>query len=489
MKKIYRYTLTALLGMAILTVTSCKKSFLEVVPKGRQVATTVQDYAQLLNYVTVVNLQGANPQLVMGDDVAAIEPFFGSAPLRYQRLFRWEPTVYLPSEDAPEMSQTMTNIYLFNKVINEVPDATDGTAQEKLAVAAQARTLRAHIFFLMVNYYGKPYNTTTSATDPGFPLVTEADVAQTGFTRASVQEVYNFIVNELVTAIPNLPTVISHREKMSRAAAEAILGRVYVFMGRYSEALEMLNASFTHLSGSAVPMALYDYTLSTAFTPVSIYGPTYPAIPNNTESIFGRQTNHFFDPFSGAGPSQYNAFVLSAKAQRLFSGSDRRLLFTATTADGGGSYPVVDGYTLRRRFGKSQFPSGPLLPDLYLLRAECKARLNDFSGAVTDLQTLRNRRIADATERLVPAAVADEREPLLRFIMEERTREFAFDGYRWFDMRRLSVDPLFSSDAYTHTLYTAAGSVSVTYTLTPERLTLRFPQKVMDMNPGMANNP
>jgi hypothetical protein len=130
-----------------------------------------------------------------------------------------------------------------------------------------------------------------------------------------------------------------------------------------------------------------------------------------------------------------------------------------------------------------------LLPDVYLLRAECKARLNDFSGAVDDLQFLRNRRIANATERLVPATVVDQKDPLIRFIIDERVREFAFDGWRWFDMRRLSVDPLFSSNTYSHTLYTAAGAVSTTYTLTADRLTLRFPQKVMDLNTGMVNNP
>jgi len=89
----------------------------------------------------------------------------------------------------------------------------------------------------------------------------------------------------------------------------------------------------------------------------------------------------------------------------------------------------------------------------------------------------------------VPEAIAGKQLALLNFILEERIREFALSGYRWFDMRRLSVDPLFKATTYTHTLYAATGSVAGTFTLKPERFVLRFPQKVMDQNPGMENNP
>jgi hypothetical protein len=52
----------------------------------------------------------------------------------------------------------------------------------------------------------------------------------------------------------------------------------------------------------------------------------------------------------------------------------------------------------------------------------------------------------------------------------------------------LSVDPLFSAITYTHTLYSATGSTTV-FQLKPERLVLRFPQKLIDQNPNIVNNP
>ena len=89
----------------------------------------------------------------------------------------------------------------------------------------------------------------------------------------------------------------------------------------------------------------------------------------------------------------------------------------------------------------------------------------------------------------VPANIASQRVSLLKFILEERIREFAAQGYRWFDMRRLSVDPLFSNVSYKHQVFDMDGKVVATFPLKPERFTLQLPPKVIDLNPGMENNP
>jgi hypothetical protein len=94
-----------------------------------------------------------------------------------------------------------------------------------------------------------------------------------------------------------------------------------------------------------------------------------------------------------------------------------------------------------------------------------------------------------AAEAPVPAASASAKLPLLQFIMEERIREFAVQGYRWFDMRRLSVDPLFTTPSYKHRVYDAAGEIKETFTLRPERFVLRIPPKILAENPNMQDNP
>ena len=78
------------------------------------------------------------------------------------------------------------------------------TAMAVKGSTPEAMAGRAWTYFLLINYYGKPYSAATAATDPGFPIIQVADVTTTTFTRASVQEVYDFIIKDLTTAIPNL---------------------------------------------------------------------------------------------------------------------------------------------------------------------------------------------------------------------------------------------------------------------------------------------
>jgi hypothetical protein len=87
----------------------------------------------------------------------------------------------------------------------------------------------------------------------------------------------------------------------------------------------------------------------------------------------------------------------------------------------------------------------------------------------------------------VPAGLSQT--DLIKFIIDEGTREFAVMGINWFTIRRLSLDPIFANKVYTHTVYNANGTVEKTFTLAPERMVLRFNQKIMLQNPGWTNNP
>ncbi|MBE9603085.1 RagB/SusD family nutrient uptake outer membrane protein [Pedobacter sp. MC2016-24] len=478
MKTNYKSTGSILLAMLCMVLFSCKKSFLEVTPKGKLIAQKVADYDLLLNNLLIIS---ASAQVPMGDEVAAIEPYFSGANMKTQRLFRWDEVIYEPDEDAAETLVPLQHIYLFNKIINEVPAATDGTAQQKLSIQAEALAGRAWTYFLLINYFAKPYDANTAGSDPGFPILTKADVTGTSFTRASVKEVYDFIVSDLLKAIPNLPAKTTYRVRMSKAGAEGLLGKVYLFMGKSNEALPLLNTAITDISSAAIPLGLYDYNVTFAaggeFLPIGLFGPAYPYGPNIKESVFGKQSYNTWT-------FNTSEIVISKKTADLFDPSDLRLKFYSPAAYFGPAYPAG----LLRKMGPSNLQFGVTVPDLYLLRAECRARMNDLAGAKADVETLRAKRIPPASYA-VPSAVASQQLPLLKFIIEERIREFAVAGYRWFDMRRLSVDPLFSGITFTHTLYAASGSVVNTFTLKPQRFVLRFPQKVMDENPGMQNNP
>lgn len=89
----------------------------------------------------------------------------------------------------------------------------------------------------------------------------------------------------------------------------------------------------------------------------------------------------------------------------------------------------------------------------------------------------------------VPNSVAIDRIALVKFALEERIREYSGLGYRWYDMRRLSVDAEFSATVKReHTIYTNQGSIAKTFTLTNNRLTFKIPPKVLAENPQMQDN-
>ncbi|MBV8251518.1 MAG: RagB/SusD family nutrient uptake outer membrane protein [Chitinophaga sp.] len=482
MKKILHYSRLAVWLLFTTSVFSCKKSFLEIKPKGKTIAQTTNDYNLLLNNYDLFNID-ADAQAAMGDEIAAVEPYFSGTDLRTQRLFRWDAVIYEPQQNANEMAVPMRNIYNYNKIINEVLNAAEGTDQQKKSLQAEAMAGRAWTYFLLINYYGKPFNNATSSTDPGFPIITTADVTQTKFTRASVKDVYDFIIKDLTTAIPALPAQTTHRLRMSKAAAEGILGKVYTFMGRFSDALPQLNAAITDMASAAIPVGLYDYNVNFgpggSFLPISFFGPTYPTIVDDKENLYGKQFINYWTFIS-------DEFVINPQTVALYDPADLRLNFYANTpAFGGNTYP---GGMLRRT-GPAGIQFGVQVPDLYLLRAECKARLNDLPGAKADVEALRVNRMP-STNASVPTAIASDQKALVKFILEERIREFAVEGFRWFDMRRLSVDPDFSATVgNVHNVYSSSGQVTQTLTLKPERLVLRFPQKLMNQNPGMENNP
>lgn len=480
MNRIYRHISTsALLMISITSFWGCKSNFLELEPKGKLIAQTTSDYDLLLNNLELLNI-GTNAQVPMGDELAAVEPYFNSSALRTQRLFRWEDVVYQPSDDAAEMLVPMSNLYLYNKIINEVDDAKEGTAQQKASIKAEAMGGRAWTYFMLMNYYGKPYNNSTSAADPGFPIITKADVTETKFTRASVKEGYDFLVNDLVSAIPNLPVQTTSRLRMSKAAAEGLLGKVYVFMGKYNDALTQLNAAIQDASLGLVKINLYDYNVTFgpggAFLPITTRSAAFPTVPNNQEILYGKQTSDSW---------QYNSndLVLTPEAVALYGKTDVRLRLYNKSAYNGAAYPAG----LLRRGAASTAQIGVMMADLYLLRAECKARTGDLNGARADVELMRSKRMP-AVDAVVPAETAAQQLPLLQFILNERIREYAVQGYRWFDMRRLSVDPLFAGATYKHRIYKADGTYQE-FSLKPERLVLRFPQKIIDQNPGMQNNP
>ena len=481
MKSIIKIIKIVLLAFLLVGMESCSDDFLEVTPRGSRIAKSTDDYFNILNNF-LINTRGASSKInYLGDDVVSLSPYFETGVSESsQKMFRWEDDPYNNDEDGEELNE-LQNLYMFNKVINEVMDSEGGTEEEKRSILAEARASRAYVHFYIVNIYGKPYNEATAATDLGIPIIKVHDITETNFTRATVKEVYDFIIEDLTEAMPDLPPFY-HRNHMSKAAGNFLLGKVYAYMGKFKEALDAFNECSQYIVGTAdQPLELWNY--NTDLDNEIAYaawmdGYPFPLQPNMRSSFYTRSLFVFEAAFT-------NALPIAPEVMSLFDETDHRLKFYNRNAAFGGS-PLAAG--LYRKNSQIFTSASGELADYYLFRAESKARLGDLAGAIADVEFFRKHRMPEENAA-VPAEVTSDQTNLIKFIIDERKKEFILTGgNRWFDMRRLSLDPIFSDELpYIHASYDADGN-RTTITLRPERLTLRFPQKVIDQNPGMVNN-
>jgi hypothetical protein len=482
-----------ILTLLVLPFVSCRKSWLEVTPFGELIATTTSDYDQLMNNASLYYFAagGWGEAIEMGDEVSGEGPYVNTTnSVEIPRAFQYQAVIYQQTDPEPQdLTFAFSNLYLVNKIITQVAGSTGGTAAQIAQLKAEGQFTRAWIYFNLANYYIKPYAAATAGTDPGFPIIDQAVATTSNYTRGTVQDVYDFMVSDLTAAIPNLPLVASEPTRISRPAAEGFLGKVYLFMGKYAAADSQFTAALSDIATAGTPK-LYNYnvTLGTggAWLPISTStGPESPLnnFTDETESVVFKA---FYNSSFNGNQFGNNGLVLAPWVQQLFDPADWRLKFYSATYTNGSANPAGR----LRKYGQTYTRFGLELPDLYLMSAEAKARMGDLADANTLLGTLRQNRLP-AANAPVPTDTLASQTAMIHFIIDERIREFATEGYRWFDMRRLSVDPLFSGISFVHTVFNDdATNSTTTYPLSqPNRLTLQLPPTIMNANPNMMNNP
>src|SRR5690625_7063202 len=88
----------------------------------------------------------------------------------------------------------------------------------------------------LVIYYERHYG--TIAQDLGIPVPTEFE-KDTPLPRLSVEEVYNEIINELIIAAEDLPSVtLSNTTRINKEAVYALLSRVYLYKKEYDKSIQ-----------------------------------------------------------------------------------------------------------------------------------------------------------------------------------------------------------------------------------------------------------
>ena len=104
--------------------------------------------------------------------------------------------------------------------------------EDKANILAQARFLRAYYYFELVKWFG------------GVPLKTDGRIQfgqENSIDRASKEEVYAAIENDLLIAIDNLPETQPEAGRVTKGAARALLGKAYLYQNKFDLAAEVLD--------------------------------------------------------------------------------------------------------------------------------------------------------------------------------------------------------------------------------------------------------
>lgn len=112
-----------------------------------------------------------------------------------------------------------------NTVLNRAPDALEGKEDKLNNVTAQARFIRAYIYFWLARVWGPVHYTDQ-----------ETQGAQTEATRMPLDELYPKIIEDLKFAEENLPEEQDDFGRATKWAAKAVLADLYLFRKNYDQA-------------------------------------------------------------------------------------------------------------------------------------------------------------------------------------------------------------------------------------------------------------
>jgi tetratricopeptide (TPR) repeat protein len=276
--------------------------------------------------------------------------------------------------------------------------------------------------------------------------------------------VYDLMISDLKTAIDNgLPDVSEVAIYPGKGAAYALLSRIYLMMGDYSEALTWANKALQ------MNNALYDWNAyyDSYKEQIEAEGTyTTHASPMNYSYVENYYFNH-------GESSSYSSSEISLSQMRgeQFEKGDAKFMSRWKLRTVG-----VDTYYQGTTYGFFNL-GGITTVEAYLIKAECQARLGgtDFSAAMETLNKVRQTRIRP--ELYAPKSASTLAEAI-EAISTTKANELVLSIVPFADARRLNNEGL-----VTKTLSKEVSGKTVSLTKDSYLWTMPFPNGAVS-NPG-----
>jgi hypothetical protein len=487
--KAMKKTIIYILFLAVLC--SCD-DWLDITPKGKVILTTADEYGELFDNTSLIQytisdisylddetwintqvlVNGWNLMNLITANVLYNEEFDRS---RYAsgNGGTLGSTFY---QSMYERISKVANTIIYNADEGEI----DGTTEEISQLVAQAKAYRAFSYFMLVNFYAKPYNEATAASDGAVPLRLDAFVENTpNPAKSTVAEIYTQIQKDIDEAIPDLPESAQTVYRFNKAAGWALKAKVHLFKHEYDECIEA---------------ALESYNLN-----------------HQTYDLVTRidRTNHIPNP-SIYATGEENLFFATNSTTYFLLHPDLIALFRKGLTDYGESDSVYDmrlylyqqpnkaikdyQYTLQYMPQQLQYANNSIglrTTEVMLMLAECYARKGDMAKVKEYLDPYFTSRYEyyDSNALTIPSDVKSA----VKLVLNERRKELTMGCNRYFDLKRLnSEDDYYTEPSRTIPLDTTVtpGIPQGTYVMrrNSSLYVLPFPTKVLENDTRLTSN-
>lgn len=402
-------------------------------------------------------------------------------------------------------------IHRIDELIAVAGTGTEATAEIKALNVAKARihVLRAYAHMKLFSYYTTDYKNGSALSVIKFDFYHTDDYTRYE-KRSTVNEIVSFIESDIQKAFDltsggvELDTEVdgvSNNNFVGKNVAHAILIKLYAMTENSQGILDNIDAITNKNIGNAG-------SFTTLFAKEEVGLESNPdlvwrliRLPNDGGGVAGawwagavaaNRTAYMeigrslFNEINNLNPSKldyrYSVTVLGdsqpqANYQTLSADNyrERDLLFI-------GKYPGTTEAQLQNDIKLIRYT------DLYLAKAEALAMNGDYKGVEDIIKEVRTARtlVLDDPGVVVFPTISSVREAW-DAILKERRVEFAFEGARYLDMKRLGVkagSPGFVRDPKDCELNDACS-----LPVTSFKLTLPIPRSEMLSNPNMVQNP
>ncbi|ANE52038.1 RagB/SusD family nutrient uptake outer membrane protein [Flavisolibacter tropicus] len=458
----------------------CKKDFLETKPTTSidapdafstpdKVTAAMNGLYDLMTLSTFTNHIMLTTDIKGGDMLVVSTGNYSRFVTEYQ--FLQSPTAGYGTQFWRDGFRLISNT---NQAIKNLPTAPISDAQ-KNDFLAEARMIRAWGNYQLVRLFGQPYS--VAPTSLGIPKL-ETPIGEKDPTpaRATVKEIYDFIVADLTFAATNLSSTRNSVFRVTKNAAYGMLARVYLDMEQWklaSDNAKLARAGFSLAPGADLLKGFVDPTSEW------IWGLDYRSDDNSGYL----QVASFQEPYDIG----YSTFRATSTFFNLFAADDiRKKLFyvnetKVATYEGDAlqrDKPMIsrDGYLMNKFYFRSAWDLDvPLMrsAEMYLIEAEAEAELGNTVPAQTALYAVQKRSI--------PTAVisANTGNALKAEIQVERRKELFGEGFRFFDILRRKETLVRTSPEHWAPLTLAPGA---------QKNILPIPQSEREVS-GLPQNP